>query len=116
MSGAMSAPTGTVLPIQPTADAASEASAATPAWARLLAQEAARLLAEGTPDTASFPDAAAGTAMPPGVMERLTRVFEATLIRTALEHTRGRRVEAALRLGIGRNTITRKIQELGLDD
>lgn len=51
-----------------------------------------------------------------GVMARLTRIFEATLIRSALEHTRGRRVEAALRLGIGRNTITRKIQELGLDD
>jgi two-component system, NtrC family, nitrogen regulation response regulator GlnG len=51
-----------------------------------------------------------------GVMARLTRVFEATMIRAALKHTRGRRVEAAQRLGIGRNTITRKIQELGLDD
>jgi len=30
--------------------------------------------------------------------------------------TRGRRVEAAQRLGIGRNTITRKLQELGIDD
>nr|MBP7943422.1 hypothetical protein [Polynucleobacter sp.] len=29
--------------------------------------------------------------------------------------TRGRRVEAAQRLGIGRNTITRKLQELGID-
>ena len=29
--------------------------------------------------------------------------------------THGRRMEAAQRLGIGRNTITRKIQELGLD-
>jgi hypothetical protein len=27
-----------------------------------------------------------------------------------------RRIEAAQKLGIGRNTITRKIQELGLDD
>ena len=55
-------------------------------------------------------------AEPFGVMARLTRVFEATMIRAALKHTRGRRVEAAQRLGIGRNTITRKIQELGLDD
>ncbi|NJK42260.1 MAG: hypothetical protein HC937_00250, partial [Aquincola sp.] len=46
----------------------------------------------------------------------LTRRFEAQLIVTALSTTRGRRIEAAQRLGIGRNTITRKIQELGLDD
>jgi two-component system nitrogen regulation response regulator GlnG len=50
------------------------------------------------------------------VWDALTRQFEAQLIRTALDHTRGRRIEAALKLGIGRNTITRKIQELGLDD
>ena len=37
-------------------------------------------------------------------------------VATALDLTRGRRIEAAQRLGIGRNTITRKIQELGLDD
>ena len=50
------------------------------------------------------------------VMDVLTRQFEAALIRVALRHTGGRRIEAAQRLGIGRNTITRKIQELGLDD
>ena len=50
------------------------------------------------------------------VMDSLTRQFEATLIRMALRHTGGRRIEAAQRLGIGRNTITRKIQELGLDE
>ena len=32
------------------------------------------------------------------------------------EATRGRRIEAAQRLGIGRNTVTRKIKDLGLDD
>jgi two-component system nitrogen regulation response regulator GlnG len=52
----------------------------------------------------------------PMVWDTLTREFEAQLIRSALETTRGRRIEAALKLGIGRNTITRKIQELGLDD
>jgi two-component system nitrogen regulation response regulator GlnG len=50
------------------------------------------------------------------VWDKLTHKFEAQLIRTALEITRGRRIEAAQKLGIGRNTITRKIQELGLDD
>ncbi len=50
------------------------------------------------------------------VMDALTRQFEATLIRMALRHTGGRRIEAAQRLGIGRNTITRKIQDLGLDE
>jgi two-component system nitrogen regulation response regulator GlnG len=50
------------------------------------------------------------------VWDALTRQFEGRLIHTALEITRGRRIEAAQKLGIGRNTITRKIQELGLDD
>ena len=49
------------------------------------------------------------------VWDTLTRRFESRLIRTALAATHGRRMEAAQRLGIGRNTITRKIQELGLD-
>ena len=49
-----------------------------------------------------------------GVMDRLTREFERLLIVTALNHTAGRRIEAATLLGIGRNTITRKIQELGI--
>jgi two-component system, NtrC family, nitrogen regulation response regulator GlnG len=50
------------------------------------------------------------------VWEVLTRRFEAKLIQTALANTKGRRIEAAQKLGIGRNTITRKIQELGLED
>jgi two-component system nitrogen regulation response regulator GlnG len=51
-----------------------------------------------------------------GVWDTLTRRFESRMITAALDVTRGRRIEAAQRLGIGRNTITRKIQELGLDD
>ena len=50
------------------------------------------------------------------VWDTLTREFEGKLITTALSVTRGRRIEAAQKLGIGRNTITRKIQELKLDD
>ena len=49
------------------------------------------------------------------VWDELTRRFESRLILTALSNTRGRRIEAAQKLGIGRNTITRKIQELGLE-
>ncbi|MDO8933421.1 MAG: nitrogen regulation protein NR(I) [Rhodocyclaceae bacterium] len=55
-------------------------------------------------------------AHPGEVFERMTRDFERVLIRRALAATGGRRIEAAQLLGIGRNTITRKIQELGLDD
>ena len=49
------------------------------------------------------------------VWDELTRRFESRLITAALAATRGRRIEAAQKLGIGRNTITRKIQELGLE-
>jgi two-component system nitrogen regulation response regulator GlnG len=52
----------------------------------------------------------------PEVWDTLSRRFEARMIQAALDVTRGRRIEAAQRLGIGRNTITRKIQELGLGD
>ena len=37
------------------------------------------------------------------------------MIETALEHTAGRRQDAARLLGCGRNTLTRKIKELKLD-
>jgi two-component system nitrogen regulation response regulator GlnG len=50
------------------------------------------------------------------IMDTLTAEFERTLILKALQHTGGRRIEAATLLGIGRNTLTRKIQELGLDN
>ncbi len=74
--------------------------AASSHWLSGLEQDARRLLQAGEPE----------------VWDTLTRKFEAQLIHTALEITRGRRIEAAQKLGIGRNTITRKIQELGLDD
>jgi two-component system nitrogen regulation response regulator GlnG len=50
------------------------------------------------------------------VWDALGRRFETALIQAALGNTRGRRIEAAHKLGIGRNTITRKIQELGLEE
>ncbi|MDE2220690.1 MAG: nitrogen regulation protein NR(I), partial [Gammaproteobacteria bacterium] len=42
--------------------------------------------------------------------------FERTLIRVALAHTQGHRQEAARLLGWGRNTLTRKLRELGMDE
>ena len=68
-------------------------------WTQALGAEADRLLAES----------------PGEVHERLQREFERVLIRRAMHATGDRRVEAAQLLGLGRNTITRKIQELGID-
>jgi two-component system nitrogen regulation response regulator GlnG len=50
-----------------------------------------------------------------GVLDALGRDFERALIVKALERTGGRRIEAAALLGMGRNTITRKIAELGIE-
>jgi two-component system nitrogen regulation response regulator GlnG len=77
-----------------------ELAAASANWLADLERESRSMLQAGVPE----------------VWDTLTRKFEAQLIHTALEITRGRRIEAAQKLGIGRNTITRKIQELGLDD
>ncbi len=49
------------------------------------------------------------------ILESRTKEFERTLITKALQHTDGRRIEAANQLGMGRNTLTRKIQELEID-
>ena len=84
----------------PDPSAAALATAAPNAgWEQGLEADAVALLASGRND----------------VWDELTRRFESRLILAALGATRGRRIEAAQRLGIGRNTITRKIQELGLE-
>ena len=49
-----------------------------------------------------------------GILDALSRQFERSLIEQALARTGGRRIEAAGLLGMGRNTITRKIQDLGI--
>jgi len=76
-----------------------EPSVPEPDWLAALARETERRLARGDAD----------------IMPTLSRTFEKTLIAKALEHTGGRRMEAANLLGIGRNTITRKIAELGIE-
>lgn len=88
-----------VAPAMAGAPAAVGAAVGHPLWEHGLRTEVARLLRENSAD----------------VMDALARRFEAAVIREALDFTRGRKVEAAERLGIGRNTITRKIQELHLE-
>jgi two-component system nitrogen regulation response regulator GlnG len=91
-----------------TSETSSAAHLHGPQWEQLLEREVARRLMAQSPEQRLSGDSE--------VMAHLTRTFEASIIRTALRHTRGKRIDAALRLGIGRNTITRKIQELKLED
>lgn len=69
-------------------------------WLQGLAAEASARLARG--------EAA--------ILDELTQDYEKTLIEVALRHTGGRRIEASHLLGWGRNTLTRKIHELGMDN
>jgi len=68
-------------------------------WVKSLEQEVTRRLATGETS----------------IGDDLTRQFETALIKNALKHTGGRRIEAAQLLGMGRNTITRKIADLKID-
>jgi two-component system, NtrC family, nitrogen regulation response regulator GlnG len=51
-----------------------------------------------------------------GILNEAEPEFETIMIETALEFTAGKRQDAARLLGWGRNTLTRKIKELGLED
>ena len=72
----------------------------TPSWEISLEKTVGALLEKGESD----------------LMDKLGKQFEKILIRTALNRTKGRKNEAAILLGMGRNTIARKIQELGLEN
>ncbi|GIZ12595.1 nitrogen regulation protein NR(I) [Pseudomonas sp. NCCP-436] len=50
-----------------------------------------------------------------GLLDIAVPTFERIMIETALKHTAGRRRDAAVLLGWGRNTLTRKIKELGMN-
>ncbi len=67
-------------------------------WQDLLTQWARRELAQGRHR----------------ILREASPAFEKVMIEVALEHTRGRKREAAELLGWGRNTLTRKIRDLGL--
>ncbi len=69
-------------------------------WLPLLEKEVLRQLGQGTS----------------GIMDNLTAEFEKTVLTATLVYCRGHRTEAANRLGIGRNTVTRKLKSLGFDD
>lgn len=77
----------------------SDAAVSNGSWEDLLKGEVKEMLKKQSPD----------------LMKQLADAFESIVIGTALEFTHGRRVDAATRLGIGRNTITRKISELKLE-
>jgi two-component system, NtrC family, nitrogen regulation response regulator GlnG len=84
--------------VNPTVNAGHSLTALGAPWTDLVQAEAAALLRDDQPN----------------VWDQLTQKFESALITAAIAHTKGRRVDAANKLGIGRNTITRKIQDLGL--
>jgi two-component system nitrogen regulation response regulator GlnG len=80
------------LPVEPRGDAQDDWARALEQWARLHAEAGGAPLLD-----AALPD------------------FERTLIRVALLRCEGRRQDAARLLGWGRNTLTRKMRELGMD-
>jgi two-component system, NtrC family, nitrogen regulation response regulator GlnG len=86
--------------IPPDLGGGSNAGAVSAEWAQALAGWAQTRLAAG------------GT----GLLDEATPEFERTLILEALKTARGGRQEAARLLGWGRNTLTRKLKELGLDE
>ena len=76
------------------------AAANGPDWSQALANWAqARLVTGGPP-----------------LLDEAMPEFERTLLREALKATRGGRQDAAKLLGWGRNTLTRKLKELGMED
>ena len=77
-------------------DSSSETSAET--WHEQLAGWANRQLAEGQSN----------------VLRQALPLFESIMIEAALQHTGGRKAEAAELLGWGRNTLTRKLKDLDL--
>ncbi len=69
-------------------------------WVKVLQHWAERQLANGEKD----------------LFDKATPDFERVLIQAALHAAGGRRQDAARLLGCGRNTLTRKIKELGMED
>ncbi len=69
-------------------------------WVKVLQYWAEQQLAKGETD----------------LFEKATPEFERVMIQTALRSAGGRRQDAARLLGCGRNTLTRKIKELGMED
>ena len=75
------------------------ANTSTPQWEVLLKKAALHALQQGDQR----------------IMDITTPLYEKAMITAALQHTKGRKKEAAERLGLGRNTLTRKITDLKID-
>jgi len=86
--------------------ASAAVTTSTPDWRLILKNELERALRNANKDEQS------GEA---AKMDRWEKDFETIVYGTALAFTRGRRIEAAQLLGVGRNTITRKMAELDLE-
>jgi two-component system, NtrC family, nitrogen regulation response regulator GlnG len=71
--------------------------------------------ADWTAGLSQWAETQLAVAEPPPLLDDALPAFERTLILTALRRARGKRLEAAKLLGWGRNTLTRKIKELGLE-
>lgn len=69
-------------------------------WSKALAQYAEHRLTNGSK----------------ALLDELAPIFERVLLQAALNKTGGRKIEAAELLGWGRNTLTRKLKELGIDE
>ncbi len=87
-------------PAVSTASPEPSSASTTPAWTTALAQWARAQLLQ-------HPEAA--------LLDEALPQFERTLMEVALQHCHGHKQNAALKLGWGRNTLTRKLQELGLE-
>lgn len=96
---AISLPTAPVTPDIATADSPSPLMPQPGDWTVLLARWAQQQLQYGDRK----------------LLDEATPLFERTLIDVALQHSRGRKRHAAELLGWGRNTLTRKLKELGMD-
>lgn len=94
-----------LLPTPPTQAAIHEASPGSE-WSEVLSRAVSAAFSKQTDQAVALE----------GRMSEWSRTFEQVVFGAALKHTRGRRIEAAHLLGVGRNTITRKILELGLED
>jgi two-component system nitrogen regulation response regulator GlnG len=91
--------TTTDLPTEVRGQGAAVAGTVANDWQQLLVQAVTTRLERGQHD----------------ILAEVGPQFERTLLRTALSFTGGRKQEAARWLGWGRNTLTRKLKELGID-
>ncbi|MGS0628019.1 MULTISPECIES: nitrogen regulation protein NR(I) [Photorhabdus] len=91
--------TGTTIPVNTILTSPTPINTMQETWPQLLTHWATNALENGQQDLLS-------EALP---------LLERTLLNCALKHTKGHKQEAARLLGWGRNTITRKLKELGLE-